>query len=270
METHSTTMIELQFDGTRLPLDVQRVSAVQSPHTGRSLIELHTVTTTSERADHDRLVRALRDVTTRTVRSVEPWEHGVVRWRVSWNSYAESGGVRSYMLILQEDEELSLRALVVDNVELHPYEYREEISDEGELTIWAKLVGSKTQVFRLRALLNTQDPFPVVRHGIQNEPRSMRFGVAEWSEHEGRIKVRLVLVDRDAHRADHPEVLRIARENQQAAVAFYMNFVERLADVLETRGLLSAAEIEAAREAAREAPWQARQEFWRVPDVDQR
>jgi hypothetical protein len=259
--------MELDLDGERVPLHVQRASSVRSPHTGAPLAEIHGLASTRETPRHQRWTQLLRDAEHRVVRSARDTDGSVGKWHVSWNSYAESGGEHRYTLILREKEELSLDCLTVGGVELRPYEYRETFSG-GELTIRAKLVGTKPELLRLRALLKTRARFPVVRRGINDEPRPMRFGVAEWSEHDGQIKARVILVDADADPAGHPDLVRIEEANQRSAVAFYVNFVERLADLLQEQGLLAAEQIEAARTAAREDPWRARHEFWRVPDVD--
>jgi hypothetical protein len=263
------TPIDLELGERRVPLRVQRIVETTSRHTGRPLVEVHAVASTSDGAEHAWLTERLREVGEQRIRSVEPFE-GVRRWRVSWNSYAESDGEHRYMLILNEDEELTLEELVLDGgVRLRPYAYREVFTGDDELTIWAKLTGTRQEVLRLRALRRSHASFPVVRRGISPVPRRMRFGVAEWSEHEeGQIKYRMVLVDADADPAEHPELVRIEEENIRASLGFYMNFVDQLAQRLESRGLLSAGEVEAARSAAREAPWPARHEFWRVPDVD--
>ncbi|MDQ3604840.1 MAG: hypothetical protein M3418_01420 [Gemmatimonadota bacterium] len=261
-------IIELQLGDHRLPVRIQRVGKARSRHTEKPLTEIHGIATTTDPSLHQQLSQVLQEVGSQTVRSVERFDNAVGKWCVSWNSYAERAGEHRYSLILREEEELSLQALVLGGVELHPYEYREEFSEGGELTIWAKLVGSKQSVLRLRALLKAHPFFPVIRRGIHDEPREMRFGVAEWSEHLGQIRFRVVLVDRDADPTQHPELLRIEGANKGAAIAFYMNFVERLVEMLERKKILPAAEIEVAREAAREELWMGRHEFWRVPDVD--
>jgi|GEM_PF-2148514 len=259
--------IELQLDDERVPLHVQRTATSRSRHTGKPLTEVHAVASTSDPAVHERWTRAFRDLGGRMVRTGGRTPGGVTRWCVSWNSYTPLGAEHAHTLLLREVEDLSLEALVVDAVELHPYEYREEFTGD-ELTISAKLVGSKAAVLRLRALLKTRETFPVVRRGISDEPREMRFGVAEWSEHEGQIRVRMVLVDADADLAEHPEVVRIEEANTRAALAFYMSFVDRLAELVQRKGIATAEEVEAAREAARNEPWPQRREFWRVRDVD--
>jgi hypothetical protein len=260
-------ILELMLGDHRLQSEVQRAYEVPSQHSGRPLLELHAVAATRSDELHRTLSRRLPEATTHRVNSAEPWENGVQSWCVSWNSYAEFDGEHRYTLILREAEELALQELLVDGVALHPYEYRESFNGD-ELTIRAKLVGSRKEVLRLRNLLRTRDAFPVVRRGIQDTPREMRFGVAEWSLHEGQIRYRMVLVDKGADLSAHPELVRVAAENTRSAAAFYMNFVENLAQLLEARGLLPAELIEAARTAAHEQAGQTRREFWRVPDVD--
>ncbi|CAN5782698.1 hypothetical protein BH23GEM3_BH23GEM3_11920 [soil metagenome] len=259
--------LQLELGDQRIPFLVGRTATARSPHTERDLSELHGWVTTADPQVHEWLTKALQTLDTRAVRAWDEQDEFAGRWSISWNSYAESDDEHLYTLILSEDEELSLSALVLEGIELHPYEYREEFSGD-ELTIWAKLVGSKAGVLRLRALLKTRDSFSVVRRGINDTPRQMRFGVAEWSEHEGRIKYRVVLVDAGAELAEHPEVVRIEEANTRAALSYYMGLVDRLTDLLVKRGVLPAEEIELIRESARSELWHSRRDFWRVPDVD--
>ena len=54
-----------------------------------------------------------------------------------------------------------------------------------------------------------------------------------------------------------------------AALAFYANYLERLAEILVRKNILSRDELRALREAARSEPGVTRHEIWRVADVDQ-
>ncbi len=261
-------VIELKLGEDVVPVQVRRVSTVRSRHTGRSLAEVQGVVSISRAEANERLTQTLREVGSRAVRAAAGTVQGVREWSVFWNAYSSSGTEHAHTLILREVEELSLEALVVDSVELHPYEYREEFTGD-ELTISAKFVGSRAGVLRLRALLKTRETFQVVRQGISDEPREMRFGVAEWSEHGGQIRVRLVLVDTDAEAEEHPELLRVEEANTRASLAYHMNLTERLSELLIEKGISTPEEMETLRDAARDAPWPARREFWRVRDVDQ-
>jgi hypothetical protein len=209
----------------------------------------------------------LRGLGDSAVRGTEVASDQPGRWQLSWNSYGESGGLHSYGLILREAEDLSLEALLIDSMEVHPYEYREQILEDG-LTIWAKMVGTHADVTRINRLIRTRASFPVIRRGIQDRPRRMRLGVAEWSEYEDRIKYRLVLVDHEIGEAVRAELGRIQEQNNRAALGYYANLVERLTELMVERGTLTRAELDTMREAARSQPGVSRHEFWHVADVD--
>ena len=260
--------IELQLShGRSVPVTIRRRSSDRSPHTGRQLQELHGLVTTTDQETQRWLSVALRGLGDGVVRSIDAMGEPSVRWQLSWNSYGETGGVFTYGLILREAEELSLEALLIDGMELHPYEYREEYLEEG-LTIWAKMVGTHADVTRINRLIRTRASFPVIRRGIQNTAREMRLGVAEWSEYEDRIKYRLVLVDHEIGEGMRAELGRIQEANNRSSLGYYANLVERLSELLVERGAITRTELDALREAARAQPGISRHEVWQVTDVD--
>lgn len=266
--TDQAPELRLQLDDAHLvPFLTRRRGQDRSPHTGRELAEIHGWVATADAEMHRWLSVALRGVGERTVRALNAEGDFAGNWQVSWNSYGEAAGVHTYTLILREAEELSLEALVVGEVELYPYEYREEIQDDT-LTILAKMVGTEEDVQRIRDLVRSHSTFPVVRRGIHPAPREMQLGVAEWSEYEDRVKYRIVLVDGPLDEAADGTRLRIAEERNRAAVGYYVNLLEHLAELLVERGVLTPAEVEAAREAATRGSGVDRHEFWHVPDVD--
>jgi hypothetical protein len=260
--------VEIQIgDGRTIPASIRRRAADRSRHTGRELQELHGWVTTSDPDTHRWLSVALRGLGDGVVRSLDSSGEPAGRWQLSWNSYGETAGVHTYGLILREAEDLALEALVIDNMELHPYEYREEFLEDG-LTIWAKVVGTHADVTRINRLIRTRTSFTVIRRGIQNAAREMRLGVAEWSEYEDRIKYRLVLVDHEIGESVRMELSKIQEANNRSAVGFYANLVDRLADLLVERGVITRPELDAVRDAARAQPGIARHEVWHVSDVD--
>lgn len=258
-------------DEAELPLVVRRETTGRSAHTGRPLAELHAWATTADPEVHREWSHTLRSLGDRAVHAMDETGEPAGRWDVFWNSYGESAGVHTYTLILREAEELTLEALLLDELELRPYEYREEVVGDEGLAIQAKVVSSEEQVELLRAMLRSRASLRVVRRGIQEEPREMRLGVAEWSQTEDRIRLRLVLVDRELGGGGRARaaLARIDEENSRAALGYYANFMDRLADAMVARGVLSAEELHALREDARSAPGVARRELWRVVDVDE-
>ena len=261
--------IRLQLDDGRvLPVEIRKQTTERSLHTGRDLVELHGWTTTADAEVHRGLSTLLRGLAEKAVRAVDDRGDHAGRWCVSWNSYGESAGVHTYSLLLREAEELLLETLVVGELELYPYEYREEIVGDG-LIIRAKMQGTEEEVEALRAISGDHAAFSVVRRGIQDQPREMRLGVGEWSVTEDGLKIRLVLVDRALEGPARSDLAWIAEENSRAALGFYANFLERLAEVMVEKGVLSRAELDGLREDARGAPGAARRELWKVADVDE-
>src|SRR5690554_5998666 len=193
MTTPETIELEVS-EGRSIEVLIRRRSRERSPHTGRELTELHGWVTTDDAEVHRWMTSALRGFGEAAVRSVDGDGERTGRWQVSWNSYAENHGVHTYSLILREAEELTLECLVLDSIELQPYEYSEAIVGGG-LTIWAKVVGTQSDVLRIVRLIRTRPTFDVLRRGINDPPREMRLGVAEWSRYEDRVKYRLVLVE---------------------------------------------------------------------------
>lgn len=265
--THAPDL-RLQLDEVHLvPFQIRRRAAATSPHTGRELAEVHGWVATGDPEVHRRLTVALPALGDRAVRAVNVEGDFAGNWQVFWNSYGEAAGIHTYTLILREAEELTLEALVLDDLELYPYEYREEVRGDA-LTIQAKMVGTGEDVERIRELVRGRGAFPVVRRGIQPDAREMRLGVAEWSNYEDRVKYRLVLVDGGTDGDDGHTLARLTEERNRASVGYYANLVERLADLLVERGVLARQEVDGAREAAARGWGVARQEFWHVADVD--
>jgi hypothetical protein len=263
-----TETLDLELDANRsISMQVRRRSKLRSPHTERELEEVHGWIATTDAEVHRWLSVTLRGLGDASVRGLDSGGDPIGRWQISWNSYGEAGGVHTYGLILREVEDLSLEALLIDTIELHPYEYREYFLGDG-LTIWAKMVGAHSDVTRINRLIRTRPSFPVSRRGIQDAPREMRLGVAEWSEYEDRIKYRLVLVDHEIDEGVRAELGRIQEQNNRAALGYYANLVDRLTELLVERGAIDRVELDAIREAARSQPGVARHEFWHVADVD--
>ncbi len=264
----TTETIELQLaEGRSVSMQIRRRTSGQSPHTGRELTELHGWVATSDPEVHRWLSVTLRGMGDGIARSLDGAGEPSGRWQISWNSYGEATGVHTYGLILREAEDLSLEILQIDGFELHPYEYREEMIDGG-LTIWAKVVGTHADVTRINRLIRTRTSFPVIRWGIHKQPREMRLAVAEWSEYEDRIKYRLVLVDHEVGEGLRAGLGRLQEQNNRAALGYYANLVDRLADLLVEREVLTRQELDSLRDGARAQPGVARHEFWHVTDVD--
>ncbi len=257
----------LDVEGRPVTVQVRRETRERSLHTGRELTELHGTVTTAETEAHEWLSATLPEIADRVISARDGEGERAGHWLISWNAYSVHGSAHTYTLILREAEELSLEVLLLDGMELYPYEYREQVVGDG-LAIWAKLVGAEDDLVRLRRLVRDRSAFPVTRRGISDEPRLMRVGVAEWSHFDDRIKYRLALIDAGLRESVATELIRVEEENSRAALAYYANFIDRLSDRLVEKGVLSPEEVTGLRDAARAEPGVSRHDFWQVPDVD--
>jgi hypothetical protein len=161
---------------------------------------------------------------------------------------------------------LQLDALVLSDVELHPYHY-EEKPGVG-LRIDAKVELSSELNERLLNLLKTGGYFTVIRRGIQEAPREMRFGAVYWSAHGETTKYDIVLVERTPSDEAPSTPWDLEGRNARAYLAFEVALRKELFKLLEERGVLSADDISGLRERAFGEQWTIENEFSRVPDID--
>jgi hypothetical protein len=92
-------------------------------------------------------------------------------------SYTEGKPMQNHIWTLTQEEELKLDSLQVADIDLQPY-WSVERFDGDALIITARVeVDAATE----QALRNLPQYFPVIRKGISDELRTMRFGQILWS-----------------------------------------------------------------------------------------
>jgi hypothetical protein len=79
---------------------------------------------------------------------------------------------------LEQVERLAVSRLLLGDLALEPYEYREEISELGVLRLAARAQASEADLARLEAMIGTR--LTVVREGISAAPISMLFEGYVW------------------------------------------------------------------------------------------
>jgi len=171
------------------------------------------------------------------------------RWHIGdhTNSYFNDSPVTTYTWQLVEHEDLKIEKLAIDGWELTPYKYREEFDQTGVLTAHARVELTEPDEKRLRAL---PIYFRVVRKGINDKPREMRFGQILWSQKDegGNYRMQLILVDkalddnRPAHGFMEPQISNVVTE-----AAILRLRLSALLEKLEGKGMLSTEEATAIR-----------------------
>lgn len=187
-------------------------------------------------------------------------------------SYSNNSDARKYTLELSEVENIKIDKLLIEGIELTPYEYEETLS-EGAIIINAKVNVTKDIANRIEGLYKIEEKyFNVIRKGISENPIKMRFGKNIWSEYEDEvIKYRLIIVDKkyDTEENDigrpfnYPEL-----QNIQDMTLYHKSYNELLADLFVEKGLLSKEEIEKLKEKADIEKNKYVRYIYKVKDVD--
>lgn len=185
-------------------------------------------------------------------------------------SYSNKSDGRMYSFELSEEEFVKIHKLLIEDIELIPYEYEETLSDNA-IIIHAKVTVTKDIANRIEGFdENEKKYFTVIREGISEKPIKMRFGVNIWSENEDVIKYRLVIVeDKYDTEDDNRRSLNYpAAENVQSMTLYQKSYIELLADLFVDKDLLSKEEIERLKEKAEEEKYKNQRYIYQVKDVD--
>jgi len=264
----------LDLGGKEMPAELENESTFRSKHTGRELKRVQVRVVEREKQAHERLLEILQMGRKEGINSTDGMGKVLSKWKVRNNSYSysESGYDSNYYhsIELEEMERLEVTSLKVGGLELHPYSYDEKFDDDA-LIIEAKVLLSESQYTGLKEIMKKMRYFPVIRYGIAEEPREMRFGLTRWSEHEHGVKHELLLIDKsyDATKEKikgffDPEMFRM-----QDMIAEYTEILDELVSTLTNKGLLSIEEVDHIRARALERVWDRKREFYRIKDIDE-
>jgi hypothetical protein len=119
-----------------------------------------------------------------------------VEWRVRESNWtyvgSEPWGVNHHVWRIEQVERLACELLRLAQVELEPYDYVEEVDDDGGVRLAARAVISEQD---LEALSRLARPIEVTRVGISNTPRQMRLTAYVWGERPEGLAVVLACED---------------------------------------------------------------------------
>jgi hypothetical protein len=188
---------------------------------------------------------------------------------------ASNTGAWSFTLELIERENVVPTAVIVDGIRLVPTRYTESANDEGLITIRMRTEtqGEGTEVLEDQ-LANWTAFRPVLREGVQDQPRSMELGRCIWSSHGEVTKHQLTLVEEGINeinrRSTKGKLIRALdgpeKKNAQKLVLDLEARVGALLGVLEERGVLDSDATAVLR--ATEATPRGARRLLRVDDVD--
>jgi hypothetical protein len=267
--------VQLRFGDHELGLPLEDASSTPSVSTGRQLVT-GSVSFSAPKGTLSPLVEGLlKDAASGSVPLAGAIEGTPRKFKVGpWSSTTHDGAANvEYRVELHEVEEVTTPTLlIVNGIDTQPHHYEERIQENG-ISISCRVKVSPEVAEQLWQMWISGEPpnyFPVVRQGISDEPRQMRFGRCTWSEHEDGVKYELVLVDRTVDESGEP--FRGFNEpelsNVMSMAASTTALVAALLDELGATALLTDEQIARVREKAQEGYSRRAREFFRVNDVD--
>jgi hypothetical protein len=124
---------------------------------------------------------------------------------------------------------------------------------------------STEQVAQIKAL---PAQFPVVRKGLNSNPREMRLGIGPWSQHQGLTKVSLTIVDH-VDTPPKPGFLAPLLPNIEFMLMATNERIKMLTKALEAKGIIDSTLLDGLSERVSERLAGPFSELWKVADLDQ-
>lgn len=170
------------------------------------------------------------------------------KWTVKNSSYyyTEGNPVIRYIFEIEEVEELNIICLKLNNLNIEPYNYYEEIdaSKGDSLIIKARTEINFDSWEKIQEIYNQNEYFSVVREGISDEKMNMRFERVIWSKEQNSIKCALLLYENvydefKIHSPIKPEI-----ESLKKYLIKNENIIEFLIELLYEKDLLTNEDME--------------------------
>jgi hypothetical protein len=263
------------FSGDELTVDLEEESTYHSKHTGAELRRVKIGLIAQTLQAHRLLLLKIRRAENAGISSTDEEGNITGRWRVAHSSFCCLGDEHYqeyyHEIQIEEMEELELTGLSINGIVLYPYFYEEEF-DCDDLNIKSRVMVSPEQDAWLRMLMKEDGYFQVVRHGISDLPRDMRFSnTILWSRHGNKFKYEIILVDKGYDEKDRPlaRLFQPQMSRMQSAVAAQAEMVEAMLETMVTRKYLTVGDVAEMRRKAAERVWDRKREFFEVRDVDE-
>lgn len=182
------------------------------------------------------------------------------------HSYTVGEPIQHCTWVLSQVEELTLASLQIGDAAVIPYKYKDEFSQGSLICNFCFDVDAETYTY----IRNLPIYFQVVRTGISDEPRTMRFGLVVWaSNDEQTYRLRATLVEQNYDKAGAGHgFLEPMFSNVMEQLAVTTTRLSKLLDVLESRGILTEVEKQSVFEVPDSERKGRKELFYRVRDFD--
>ena len=182
---------DLEFSAT-----VAETSETRSPQTG-DMLRAMTIQFRAQKAGmHEAAVAEALQRQSGGLFSLDDADTPEMEWRVRESNWtyvgSEPWGVNHHMWRIEQVERLACSVLRLAGLELEPYDYVEEVTDDGLVRLAARALISPDD---LAALSRVVGPIEVTRVGISPNARSMRLSGYVWGERPDGLAVVLACED---------------------------------------------------------------------------
>jgi hypothetical protein len=149
-----------------------------------------------------------------------------------------------------ENEKLEIEKLLIDDFEVIPYIYGEEIEeDKGNgLRIKAIVETSNDNWLKIKKMWHNGEYYLVTRLGISNAVKEMRFGRVIWSQNENKIKIEMYLFDKIYDENDSwsvfGDILQPQVNNIEIKLLENLKTIDNLLALLLEKGIITNEEKE--------------------------
>jgi hypothetical protein len=259
------------LNGRELRVKVLENDSFRSKHTGNELQKITIEITANGEEAHEDLKQIFSNAKEKWIYSTDGNGKLENKWKCINDSYYYRSGYPKYRhtVEFEEMEELNLDSLTLNGtVELNPYDYSERFSEDA-LVIDAKVKLAIEKESSLLGLMKARKYFSVIRSGISNEVKEMRFGLVLWSKHDDGDKYHLHLVERCYDDNEKPmRLFEPMMSNMQNAICENSVILKDLLDLLSRKGIISKGEIEAIHTNVSAQIFEEDRKMYLVRDID--
>lgn len=240
-----------------------------SKHTGAPLRRVNISFRAKGEDTHEEIQRLLEE--TGEVVSLNENDEPDGQWKAIQRSFSYQQGrpYYDYQWELEGKEELKIEEIVLGDVAFKPYLYKEKFDYDDLLIIKARVSLTLEEFGRLKALFLGEQYFQVIRKGISNESREMRFGKALWSEQDDTVKFQIYLVDRAKDEDGKLGIFQPEMRNIQSMLARTTECFLELLSVLVEKEVLTSEEQDRIKTVSQERMLNRVLKFDQVDDLDE-
>ena len=263
--------LNLDFDGRELMFTIKKESTFPSRHTGVALKKIE-VSLRVDRKIHEDITKFIETLNKTEINSIGEQGKILKKWKIEKSTYScIDENKYDHFLELEEIEDLHIDSLIIDKLTFHPYSYNEEFVRDA-LIIEAKVRLSELQFAEIKKLIDKNDYFKVVRQGINDEPREMKFGLPLWSKHKDTIKYKIILSEKKYFETQKKILFnnffqRIS--NMSFLLAKQDGILKELLTILSSKKVLTNEEITEIKEKASTQSRIREIDFYQVKDIDE-